>query len=105
MLEDARQAAMRATLRAENRQNAFYTLAQIASLREDLPGVEQNLRSAIATAPMWFKPHWTLAETLSFDGRHAEAVQEARLALDLDAGKDAEVRETASRLSAESGKH
>jgi hypothetical protein len=98
-LEIARQAGEHATLRSEDRQNAFYTLAQISSLRNDLPGVEKNLRFAIASAPMWFKPHWMLAETLSLAGRQAEARAQAEVALDLDAGKDPEVRETWLRIN------
>ncbi len=33
-----------------------------------LPATEQCLRAAIAAHPTWFKPHWTLAQVLSFQG-------------------------------------
>ena len=92
------ESAIRATQTAEDRQNAWYNLATIAALRNDPSGVENGLRQAIASAPNWFKPHWTLSQFLELRGRHAEARREALLAIELDGGHDPEVPETSARI-------
>ncbi|MBV8817103.1 MAG: hypothetical protein JO022_02030, partial [Acidobacteriaceae bacterium] len=50
----------------------------------------------------WFKPHWALARLLAQSGRTAEALVEARLAVDCDGSKDAEVVATLRDLQANS---
>jgi len=96
--EQATESAFRATTTAEDRQNAWYNFATIAALRNDRVGVETGLRSAIACAPNWFKPHWTLSQLLELTGRHAEARREASLALELDGGHDPEVTATSRKI-------
>lgn len=92
------ESGIRATQTAEDRQNAWYNLATIAALRNDRGGVENGLRRAIACAPNWFKPHWTLSQFLELTGRHAEARQEAAIAMELDGGHDPEVTETCRKI-------
>ena len=87
-------AAARATTNAEDRHNAFYNLASIQAAMNDSAGVESNLRLAIAAAPNWFKPHWTLARLLALAGRRTEAEAEAERAVDLDGGVHPEVART-----------
>jgi len=94
----ASESALRATITAEDRQNAWYNLATIDALRNDQAGVEDGLRHAIACAPNWFKPHWTLAQLLELTGRHAEARREAALAMKLNGGHDSEVTASAERI-------
>ena len=86
--------AERATTNAEDRHNAFYNLASIQAALNDPAKVESNLRLAIAAAPNWFKPHWTLARVLALAGRRTEAEAEAGRALDLDGGVHPEVAHT-----------
>ena len=88
----------RATKTAEDRQNAWYNFATIAALRNDPAATESGLRNAIACAPHWFKPHWTLSQFLELTGRHSEARLEAAVALELDGGHDAEVTATCRRI-------
>ena len=88
------QAAARATRADEQRHQAFYNLAIFFATQNDGPNVERSLRNALVWAPNWFKPHWALARLFSVEGRLSEARQEARLADDLDGGKDAQVRAT-----------
>jgi tetratricopeptide (TPR) repeat protein len=90
----ALEAGRRATQTAEDRQNAFLNLAQLYALQNDAPRAEENIRAAMSAAPNWFKPHWILAELLIRTGRVDEARGQARIAWDLDAGKDAEVVRT-----------
>ena len=87
----ARNAAANSTERLEQRQNAWYNMALLAAGSNDLRSTESSLRSAILCAPKWFKPHWALARVLFASGRLKEARAEARLALNLNAGKDSEV--------------
>jgi len=96
--QQAVEAALRATKTAEDLQNAWYNLATIAALRNDRAGVEDGLRQSIASAPNWFKPHWTLSQFLELTGRHAEARQEASLAMELDGGHDAQVTATSQKI-------
>ena len=97
--QQALEAAVRAVQTAEDRHNAWYNLAALLAAKTDAPGTERALRNAIAWAPNWFKPHWTLARLLELTGRHDAALAEAQTAFDLDAGKDAEVTDTWKRLS------
>ncbi|MBI1786756.1 MAG: O-antigen ligase family protein [Acidobacteria bacterium] len=97
--QPALEAAQRAPRTAEDRQNALYNLAVFYGARNDFARTEQALRDAIAAAPNWFKPHWTLAQVLRAAGRTEEARAEASLALDLDGGKDPEVVRTHRELS------
>ncbi len=96
--QQAYDSAFRATRTAEDRQNAWYNLATIAALRNDAAGVEDSLRSAIGSAPNWFKPHWTLAQFLEMTGRHAEARLEAARALQLNGNHDSEVTASCAKI-------
>jgi tetratricopeptide (TPR) repeat protein len=96
--QQAAESAIRATETAEDRQNAWYNLATIAALRNDRSGVEDGLRRAIAAAPNWFKPHWTLSRLLELTGRHTEARREAALAMELNASHDPEVTATSQKI-------
>ncbi len=90
----------RAVTNSEDRQNAWYNLAEVFAERNDPVAVERSLRAAIAWAPNWFKPHWTLARVLALAHHPAEAAQEAGLALRLDGGKHPEVAQTLATLHA-----
>ncbi len=96
--EQAIQAGVRATVSAEDRQNAWYHLAMLLATQNDAAGVERCLRNAIAWAPNWFKPHWALAQLLAQTNRRDEALVEARAAVERDGGRDAEVAETWKQL-------
>jgi O-antigen ligase len=96
--QQATSSGIRATETAEDRQNAWYNLATISALRNDPGGVENGLRRAIACAPNWFKPHWTLSQFLELAGRHTEARREAAIAMDLDGGHDPEVTATSQKI-------
>jgi O-antigen ligase len=91
---NALESGRRAVQTAEDRQNAYFSLAHLYAEQNDVSGTEDNLRLAAQTAPNWFKPHWILAELLARTGRVPEARKEARMAWTLDAGKDAEVVHT-----------
>jgi O-antigen ligase len=95
------EAAVRATGTADDPPNAWYSLAILAAARNDPAPVENALRSAIALAPNWFKPHWALASLLAATGRRAEARREAVRASFLDSGKDAEVAQTLLQLTSD----
>jgi O-antigen ligase len=88
---EAVRAGDRATVSAEDRQNAFFNRASLCAQQEDAAGAERNLRMAVREAPTWFKPHWILAQLLERTGRPVEAREEAKLAMLYDAGKDEEV--------------
>jgi hypothetical protein len=94
------QAAARAASTAENRQDAFYNLAIFFATQNDGANVERSLGDAIAWAPNWFKPHWTLAKLFLIENRLSDAEAQARLALDLDAGKDPEIKLTLDAIVA-----
>lgn len=98
--QQALDAGLRALSTAEDRQNAWYNLALLLAARNDPAGVEHALRNAIAWAPNWFKPHWTLAQLLELTNRHAEALAEAQKAVQLNGAKNAEVAETWNKLRA-----
>jgi len=80
-----------ATTMPEQRQNAWYNFAMLAAAMNDSKTVEASLRAAIQAGPHWFKPHWALARLLYSAGRTDEAREEAKLAVDLDGHKTAEV--------------
>jgi tetratricopeptide (TPR) repeat protein len=91
-------AAQAATQTREQVHNAWYNLAILEAAANNSAAVENSLRSAIAAAPTWYKPHWTLARFLLLSGRTAEAQAEARKALELNAHHDAEVTETMDEI-------
>ena len=90
--------ARAATTVPEQRQNAWYNYAMLASAMQDPATVESSLRSAASAGPRWFKPHWTLSRLLFATGRTDEARKEALLALDLDGNKDPEVTTTTAEI-------
>jgi O-antigen ligase len=96
--QEAIKAGIAATRTAEDRENAWYNLAILLAATNDPASVERSLRNAIAWAPNWFKPHWTLAQVLELENRHEQALSQAAEAADLDAGHDPEVLETWKRL-------
>lgn len=98
-LQLATAAGERATRTAEDPFNAWYSLSTIRAGQNDAAGTERCLRAATAAHPTWFKPHWTLAQVLSFESRGEEALHEAALAADLDGGKHPEVAHTLQELS------
>jgi O-antigen ligase len=97
-------AASRAVHQPEQAPNAWYNLSVLAAARNDAAGTEYALRQAVAAAPNWYKPHWTLARLLAAEGRSPEAVAEAGCAIELNGGKDGEVASTLAQVlrSAES---
>jgi hypothetical protein len=101
-------AANLATKSPEQQQNAWYNLSileasQLGLSHNDVRAVESSLRAAIAVAPVWYKPHWALARLLALEGRFPEAEPEARRALYLDGGKDAEVVSTVNQILSSAG--
>lgn len=88
--QEARTASIEATHTADDPFNAWYNLAVFCGSQNDAACVEQSLRRAIAANPMWFKPHWALAQVLRLTGRLDEAGREAARAAELDSGKDPE---------------
>jgi tetratricopeptide (TPR) repeat protein len=103
--QQALEAAIRAVGNAEDRQNAWYNLAALLAQENDAPGTERALRNAIAWAPNWFKPHWALARLLAISGYPAEALAEARIAVDRDGGHDPEVAQTLQQLQFSKAAH
>ncbi len=91
-------AAQRATQNSEERQNAWYNLAEFFAARNNPPEVEACLRRSMKASPTWFKSHWALAQLLLLAGRSQEATAEAQLASDLDGGKDAEIAKFLHRV-------
>ena len=96
--EEAVKAGIAATRTSEYRANAWYNLATLFAASNEAGSVEHCLRNAIAWAPNWFKPHWTLAQLLEMASRHDPALAEAAEAAKLDAGHDPEVIETWQHL-------
>lgn len=97
--ELANTAAARATQSPELRANAWYNLAAISAAGNRPQATETALRSAIAAAPNWFKPHWALARLLRLSNRRDEALIEAQRAAELNGGKDAEVAATFEQIA------
>ena len=89
-------AATRATVEAEDRQNAFFTLAMFQAQGADPEPIEKSIRAAIKAAPNWYKPRAALSRLLLRLGRREEAIEQGLLAVRLAAGKypalDAEFR-------------
>jgi len=83
--------AQRASITSEERQNAWYNLAEFYATRNDVSGVEACLRRSIQASPNWFKPHWALSQALLLSGRRDEALAEAMRAAELDGGKAPEI--------------
>jgi len=92
------EAGKRAASSAEDRHNACFSLAALLAAQNDSAGAEQSLRNAIAAAPNWYKPHWTLARLLALKGRDEEALAEANAAVERGGSRHAEVLETLSQL-------
>lgn len=101
--QQAMDAALRACIYPEQRQNAFYYLATLFASQNDAIDTERSLRAAIAVAPNWFKPHWTLAKLLQMTGRHAVAEREAEAAVERDGNKHKEVADTLAEIRAAGG--
>jgi len=93
-------AAVEATQTAEDPFDAWYNLAVFCGSQNDAACVERSLQVAIVANPMWFKPHWALAEVLRLGGRLESAQLEAARAAELDAGKDPEVVRTLNKIRA-----
>jgi O-antigen ligase len=91
-------AASLATKSPEQQQNAWYNFALLEAAGNNTPAVEYGLRASIAAAPVWYRPHWALARLLATEGRLGEAEPEARRALYLNGGKDAEVASTMNEI-------
>ena len=91
-------AADRATESTDDPFDAWYNRAMFCG---NPACAEQSLREAIAASPMWFKPHWALAELLRVRGDMAGAEREAARAAELDAGRDPEVRRTVQEIRAQ----
>ncbi len=97
--ELANTAAVRATQSPEVSANAWYNLAAISAAGNRPQATETALRSAIAFAPNWFKPHWALARLLGLSNRRDEALTEAQRAAQLNGGKNAEVAATFGQIA------
>ncbi len=97
-LPEAIEAGLRATKSAEDRQNAFYSLAALHAAAGDETAVEADLQGAISASPRWFKPHWTLAQLYSRQRKLSDAEREAKLAADLDGEKHPEVGQTLAEI-------
>jgi len=96
--QQAMEAGIRATSTAEDRQNAWFNLAMLFAAENNVAATERSLRNAIAWAPNWFKPHWSLAQLLEMTNRHSEALLEAQAAVERNGGHDTEVTETLRKL-------
>ncbi len=82
------QSAARAASTSENPPGAFYNLAIFFATQNDPPDVERSLRTAIAWAPRWFKPHWALSQLLEKEGFAPEAREEAERAREMNGKRD-----------------
>jgi hypothetical protein len=91
-------AASHAPGTGDDPQNAWVNLAAFQAGTNDAAAVERSLRSAIAVAPNWFKPHWLLAQVLEQQGHAGEAVVEARIAVGLDGSAHPEVARTLAEI-------
>ena len=100
-LQQAVQAALRATVTAEDPFNAYYNMAEFYASRNDFARTERSLRAAIASAPNSFKAHWMLAQVLEAGRRLHEAEVEAALGVALDGGKHEEVTRTLDQIRAQ----
>jgi tetratricopeptide (TPR) repeat protein len=98
--QQALESGIRATKTADDPQNAWYNLSSLHARENQFTSTEQALRQAILISPTWFKPHWTLAQVLMTRGRLREAEAEAKLAANLNAGKNPEVARTLAEIQA-----
>jgi O-antigen ligase len=96
----AGQAALSAVRNPEDPFDAWYNLAEIYAIGNSAAETERCLRAAAAANPVWFKPHWMLAQVLRLEGRVTDAAAEAATATDLDGGRHAEVGRTAAEIAA-----
>ncbi|MCE5310663.1 MAG: O-antigen ligase family protein [Acidobacteriales bacterium] len=94
----AMEAAIKATQSSEDPQNAWYSLAAFYAAQNDADHTEAALRSSIACAPRWFKPHWLLAQVLRGSGKLNEALREAELAAALGGEREPEVTRTVDQI-------
>jgi tetratricopeptide (TPR) repeat protein len=94
----AYESGVRAARVSEDRQNAWYNLAILFAAQNNQESVERSLRTAIAWAPNWFKPHWMLAQVLALSRRYREALVECEAAVARDGGKNPEVLATLDSL-------
>jgi len=83
-LDISEQAAARAIANSEEPFLAWYSLAQVATLRGHFEEAEHNLRWAIAAHPNWYLPHRVLAQELLRQSRLEEAQRETALAAELE---------------------
>jgi O-antigen ligase len=83
----ARRAARQATESSSERFNAHYQAAVLAGLNNDAKAAEDSLQSAIRWAPLWYKPHWKLAQLFQAMSKSGDAERELRLAIKLNGGK------------------
>jgi tetratricopeptide (TPR) repeat protein len=97
-LQQAFESGIRATEHSDQRQNAWYNLAELFAAQNDAPSTERSLRNAIAWSPNWFKPHYILAQLLESQHRLSEALMEAQAAVERDGGRDPEVANTLVRV-------
>jgi O-antigen ligase len=98
VLESATAAATRATTHAEDRHNAWYNLALLYAGQGDLLRAEASVRTCIGLAPNWFKPYWLLAEILRSSDRPSDALSAASTAVELNGGRNPEVRQAYQAL-------
>ena len=103
VLDAATAAAVRATLRAEDRHNAWYNLALLYSGQGNLLDAEVSARKCIEMAPNWFKPYWLLSEIYHASGRAKEALSIGAKAVELDGERDPEVRMAYEAMTRELG--
>lgn len=102
-LQQAYESGIRATEHSDQRQNAWYNLAELFAAQNDAPSTERSLRNAIAWSPNWFKPHYILAQLLESQQRMGEALMEAQAAVERDGGRDPEVANTLMRMRRAAG--
>jgi hypothetical protein len=98
--QQALESGNRAAITADDPHNAWYQLSSLYARENQFELTERALRNAIASSPNWFKPHWTLAQVLMRRGRREEAEAEAKLAVDLNGGKNPEVARTLGQIQA-----
>ncbi|MES1262686.1 MAG: hypothetical protein ABUS49_13210, partial [Acidobacteriota bacterium] len=98
----AEQVAARATITADDTANAWYNLALFTAAQNDVRGTRMALERATQIAPVWFKPHWALANLLLRTGDSGAAATAAARAAWLNGNHDPEVLETLHKLRGQS---
>jgi O-antigen ligase len=91
-------AGQRAVRSTDEHANAAYNLAAMHAAANDFARTEESLRTAVAKAPNWFKPHWMLARVLALSGRLEEAEKAAGAALERNGNVNPEVRQTLDEI-------